>query len=311
MTPNQPDWFDPSPHTEAVEEAAPLGFGVISDTIAAADLIAAIPGLGVTAQAPATGNQWAAIIDPGRIEALLIDAAPPARAAMVQDALAVGVPVMSRGTPATDPADMDTIKRLSGLSDGLVMGWFPLLFEPGIAALRELGEMIGPLRGLGLRCCGREGLSDRDLIFETAADAVALCLDIMGSKPTWQGAEHTADGTLSLRLLFAGDIAARIDLPARPDAGPDTVTTFRDAVTMRWTTDQGLSLHPPVLGTLDLMPPAGPGEAVETPDPGGPDMAIRTFAHMVMEGAPQPQMLDFAADVTAVLAACAKSLSKP
>lgn len=310
MTADHPDWFDPSPLPDMQPPPAPLGFGVIADQPLAASLIATIPGLEVAAEAPPHGTGWAAIVDPGRVEALLIDAPVSTRAAMVQDALAVGVPVMVRGAPASDIAEMETIRRLAKLSDGLVMAWFPLLFEPAIAALRELGEMVGPVRGLGFHRHGRADLSASDLIWEAAADPVALCLDMLNAKPTWQGAERLPDGTLSLRLLFPGDISARIDLTSGPGPMPDAVAVFRDPVVMVWRADDGLTLHPPRPGATDLTPPTGPGEPVETPDPGGPAMAVRTFAHMVMEREPQPQMLDFAADVTAVLAACVESLAE-
>lgn len=289
---------DPAP------EVQELRLGVIGGT---QDLVAAIDsvgGLRVARHALPEGQDWRQVINPNRVDALLVDAPPPMRADMLQDAVAVGLPVLCRGAMATSPSDMAMLKRLAAMSGGMVMGWYPWLFEPAFAAIKELGGAVGPIRAISAFTTVPDALDDAALIWACGADAVATCLEIFGGKPTYQAAERAADGGIDLRLIFAGDVPVRIHLKAGTEA-TQGFAVHHDPVVMAWSAAGGLRIHPP---SADVSGPQGAGEAVATPDAGGPVLAIRTFLHMVLDGEPQPQILDFAADLVEVLAACEGSL---
>lgn len=285
--------------------ADPMRFGLIGADDVLAEQIESIDGLTVARRAdPDAGEDWRQVVNPNLVDALVITVAPAWRSSMIQDALAVGVPVMCRGALATDMTEMAMIKRLAGMGGGMVMGWHPWLFHPAYAALREIGDMVGPARAVRAFTHIAAPLNGRDLIWAAAGDAVAGCLDLLGGDLQHAAAERRGEDVL-LRLLFPGDLSVQVEL-----AGGRTPlegwAVHREPVIMQWRSDTGLRLHGP---TEDFAPPQDAGERIETPDGGDPtDTAVRTFAHMVMEQEPQPQMLDFAADVVKVLDACARSL---
>lgn len=301
MTPVAPDAPAAGP---AEAEGRPMRLGLIGDAEALTDVVNAIPGLKVGAIADADDG-WQAVINPNVVDGVILDVAPARRAAMVQDAIAVGVPVLCRGALATDATEMASLKRLAQLSGGLVMAWHPFLFESGWGALRELGEMIGPVRAVRATRCFTETMDPRTLLWRGAEDAVAACLELLGKAPSHCAAEVEGDGLL-LRLAFPDDVAVQVALRQGAAAAERSMAVYRHAVLMRWSESEGLRLHPPV---AEFAAPSAESEGVDLPEVDGPRMAIQTFAHMILEAEPQPQMLDFAGDVVAALAACAETLA--
>lgn len=292
MTPDTPSALGPHP----------MRIGLIGCADRLGGTIAGLPGLRVGATAGA-GAGWASVINPNLVDAVVIDAPPAARGGMVQDALAVGVPVLCRGALADTATEMGGLQRLAQLSGGLVMAWHPWLFSAGWGALRELGEMIGPVRAIRATQTVPEATSDRDLLLRGAEDAVAACLELLGKTPGHCAAEREDDG-LRLRLAFPDDVAVQV-LVRRGPVAERSFTLYRHAVVMDWSEAGGLRLHPPVPEFATL--PAE-SETVDLPQVDSDRMALQTFAHMVVEAEPQPQMLGFALDVVAALDACASSL---
>ncbi|MFA7429134.1 MAG: hypothetical protein WCZ23_03145 [Rhodospirillaceae bacterium] len=285
------------------EPGQAMQFGIIGGGEALAELVGSIPGLQVARQTDADGGEWRQIINPNLIDALVIDVAPAWRASMIQDALAVGVPVLCIGALANDSSEVAMIKRLSGMGGGLVMAWYPWLFNPAFAAMNEIGGMVGPVRAIRITSHVPANLGGADLIWSAGADGVAAVLEMLGGPPEYASAEAIEDGVL-LRLLYKDDVNAHIELRGnRPDT--HSFAVHRDQLVMRWTAAGGLRLHPP---TQNFAAPTDEGEQIAGVDPGGPETAVRTFAHMILERDPQPQILDFAADVVKVLESCAKSL---
>lgn len=286
------------------EPGQAMQFGVIGGDDALAELIGGIPGLQVARRAQAGGGEWRQIINPNLIDALVIDVAPAWRASMIQDALAVGVPVLCAGAIANDAGEVEMIKRLSGMGGGLVMGWYPWLFNPAFSALREIGGMVGPIRAIRATTHVPAPLTGADLLWTAGADGVAGVLELMGGPPDYASGEVLGDDGVLLRLLYKDDVHAHVELRGgRPAA--DSFAVHRDALVLRHSHDGGLRVHPP---TAAFATPTDEGELIAGVDPGGPETAVRTFAHMILERDPQPQVLDFAADVVKVLAQCAKGL---
>lgn len=286
------------------EPGQAMQFGIIGGDDALAEMVASIPGLQVARRAAAGGAEWRQIINPSLIDALILDVAPAWRASMIQDALAVGVPVLCKGALANDPAEVAMIARLSGMGGGLVMGWYPLLFNPALSAMTEIGGMVGPVRAIGATCHLPDALGGTDLLWTAGADPVAAILEMMGGVPQHASAEGLDGDGVLLRLVFKDDVSARVELRGgRPAA--ESFTVYRDPLAMRWSDTTGLRLHPAIPA---FSPPTDPGEPIAGVDPGDPEMAVRTFAHMVLEREPQPQVLEFAADVVKTLDQCAKSL---
>lgn len=303
MTPDTP-----TPGAMAESGGRPMRLGLIGCEETLAATVSGIPGLAVGAAAEVDGG-WHAVINPNIVDAVIIDAPPAARAAMVQDAVAVGVPVLCRGALASQASDMASLKRLAQLSGGLIMAWHPWLFSAGWGALRELGEMIGPVRAIHashtLPADASAGLSDRDLIIRGGEDTVAACLELLGKTPTHCAAELNGPDGVLLRLAFPDDVAVQIALRRGGEETGQSFTVYRHAVVMGWSSTGGLRLHPPV---PEFAPLPAESETVDLPDVDGDRMAIQTFAHMVAEAEPQPQMLDFASDVVDALERCAATL---
>lgn len=285
------------------EPGQAMQFGIIGGDDALAELVGSIPGLQVARRAEPGGTEWRTVINPTLIDALLIDVAPAWRASMIQDGLAVGVPVLCVGALANDPAEVAMIKRLAGMGGGVVMGWYPWLFNPAFSAMNEIGGMVGPVQAIRTTTHVAAPLEGADLIWSAGADGVAGVLEMLGGPPEYASAEVIEGGVL-LRLLYKDDVNAHVELRGnRPPA--ESFAVHRDQIVMRWTPAGGLRLHPP---THNFAPPTDPGEQIAGVDPGGPEMAVRTFAHMILERDPQPQILDFATDVVKTLDQCVKSL---
>lgn len=286
------------------EPGQAMQFGLIGGGEVLAELIGGIAGLQVARRAEAGGTDWRQIINPNLIDALVIDVAPAWRASMIQDALAVGVPVLCVGAVANEAGEVAMIQRLASMGGGLVMGWYPWLFNPAFTAMREIGDMVGPVRAIRAVTHIPAAVSGADLLWTVGADAVAGVLEMLGGPPQYASAEITEDGGVLLRLLYKDDVNAHVSLRGGVPAA-DSFAVHRDQLVLRHTHDGGLRIHPPTAG---FAPPADAGELIAGVDPGGPEMAVRTFAHMILERDPQPQVLDFAADVVKVLDQCAKSL---
>lgn len=287
------------------EPGQAMQIGLIGGGEALAELVGGIPGLHVARRAEAGGTEWRQIINPNLIDALILDVAPAWRASMIQDALAVGVPVLCVGAIANDAGEVAMIQRLAALGGGLVMGWYPWLFNPAFTALREIGGMVGPARAIRATRAVTAPLAGADLLWTAGGDAVAGVLEMLGGPPDYASAEITADGGVLARLLYKDDVNAHVLLHGDRPAAAESFAVHRDQLILRYSSDGGLRIHPPTAG---FAAPADDGERIAGVDPGGPDMAVRTFAHMILEREPQPQVLDFAADVVKVLDQCAKGL---
>lgn len=308
------DLFGDGGGEDPVALAAPgqaMQLGLIGGGGTLRDAVEAIPGLAVARQAdPDTdGQAWRQVVNPSLIDALVIDVAPAWRSSMIQDALAVGVPVLCRGAVATDATEMDLIRRLAGMGGGLVMGWHPWLYDPAYGAMREIGGMIGPVRAIRVDIAVPETLAPLDLLWTHGADAVAATLEMLGGPADHCSAEADASGVL-VRLVYKSEATAHIRLRGSAGEATQRFAVHHDQVVLEWRSGgqsgSGLSLHPPTPG---FTPPPGPGEPIaDIPAHGGPDMALRSFAHAVLEQDPQPQLLDFAADVVGMLDRAAADL---
>lgn len=289
------------------EPGQAMQVGLIGGGEALAELVGGIPGLQVARQAEAGGTEWRQIINPNLVDALVIDVAPAWRASMIQDALAVGVPVLCVGAIANDAAEAAMIQRLASMGGGLVMGWYPWLFNPAFTAMREIGGMVGPVRAIRATTDIAAPLEGVDLLWTAGADAVAGILEMLGGPPEYASAEiveNSQGGGVLLRLLYKDDVNAHVLLRGGR-AAADSFAAHRDQLVLRHGSGSGLRIHPPTTG---FAAPADEGELIAGVDPGGPEMAVRTFAHMILEREPQPQILDFAVDVVKVLDQCAKTL---
>lgn len=265
-------------------------------------------------------EDWRQAINPNQVDGVMVVGPPQERAAVIQDALGVGLPVMALGPIATNAGDLNLLNRLAGMSGGTLMVLHPILFSGPFQAIKEIATMIGQPAALRVTQRLKLGGLTADaagMLWAGSAEGVAAAIDVMGKKPKYTSAEKTLNGAVNKMVFDHGPTAHAAVVDADTESlriemhfdkavlvhdsseGPDKIS---DKIT-------GLKLYPPTAGFASPAPDS-PFEPVDSPQVDAAETMVKTFALLVSSGEMEDGALDFAGDVATVMMDAASNLAE-
>lgn len=262
------------------------------------------PGCAVTAD-------WREVIEAGKLDGVIVATPPALHAEMTRAAVAAGLPVLVEKPLTLDWAEARALAEVVQSRSGLVMVDHTHLFHPAFRALKEHVPDIAPVMAIRARAGAWGPFRDHTpVLWDWGSHDVAMCLDLMGRRPTTASAGHLESLSLPeglgeilrLRLGF-GDVAVEIEvgniLAARVRrfevVGAEGALVYDDTAADK----------------LIRREPSGQSRAIASDTTPPLTCAVAAFAAAIRSGSRDSASLRLGVDVVAVLAECARSLSPP
>jgi predicted dehydrogenase len=258
---------------------------------------------------------WKDIVAADDVDGVIVASPPDTHAEILEAAVYAGKAVLVEKPLVRSIADIPRIEAAVQRATGPVMVEHTLLFHPGFRALEREARSREPIRGVR-SSAGAHGPYRRDtpVLWDWGPHDVAMCLQLLGPDCAVQGArclealpiEGVMAERLHLRLLFAGQIPAEIQLSTLEDKHRWFAVDF-DRETLMF--QDGGGDH------LKLCPHSGalPGDiGAPIPVPLGQPLtqAVVEFVDAIRRGDPMRDSLQTGIAVVGVLARCETMLRR-
>lgn len=269
--------------------------------------IEALPRARLTATAT---RDWRDLIGGEPLDGLIVSTPPATHGDIAIAAIEAGIPVMIEKPLALSLAESREILECAKRHRGRVLVDHIHLFHPAWRELKRRAATLGPVRTLRGNY-GEHGpfRTDTPALWDWGPHPVALCLDIMGAKPTEVEARRlrsaqTTEGfgeQFVLSLIFDGGAAAAVEIGNLADskqrsfeAGFESCTLVMDAESDK---------------PLVLRPNSGEETMIEV----SPDLpltvAVNEFLDIIEANGSDLAGLELAGDVVETLERCERALA--
>src|SRR5262245_34852865 len=127
---------------------------------------------------------WRDLLDAGAVDAIIVASPPQLHAEMANAAVDAGLPVLIEKPLTMDLGEATALRDRAEERRALVMVGHTHLYHPAYRALKALAPRYGAILGIDAEA-GNLGpyRSDVPVLWDWGPHDVALCLDLLGTKP--------------------------------------------------------------------------------------------------------------------------------
>lgn len=255
-------------------------------------------------------RDWRDLIGGEPLDGIIVSTPPATHGDIAIAAIEAGIPVMIEKPLALSLAVSREILECAKRHRGRVLVDHIHLFHPAWRELKRRAATLGPVRSLRGNY-GDHGpfRNDTPALWDWGPHPVALCLDLMGARPTEVAARRlrsaqTAEGLgeqFMLSLSFDGGAAASVEIGNLAnakqrsfEAGFESCALVMDAVGDK---------------PLVMRPKSGDETVIEVSPDLPLTMAVNEFLDMIEADGPDLTGLELAVDVVETLERCERALA--
>jgi len=252
---------------------------------------------------------WRALLDRRLVDGAIIATPTPTHVTIALAAIDRGLPVLIEKPLTRDVTEARRLEARATQEQVLVMVEHTQLFHPAYRKLKSLLPQLGPLKGLRAMA-GRTGpfRADTPVLWDWGSHDVAMCLDLIGAKPSHIAAKvaerATVEGnqgeSIEIELGFPSGIGARL-----------LVSNILREKTRRFSVvgERGTLIYDDGAADKLRLERDGRHEAIAV----GQDLplatAVKEFAEAIATPSADGSSISLAIEVVEVLSACASALA--
>jgi predicted dehydrogenase len=261
-------------------------------------------------------QDWREVAGAGDIDGVIIATPPTLHAEMAHAAIAAGNPVLVEKPLTMDVGQARVLLDFAESRAAIVHVDHVHLYHPAYRALKHEGLALGPLHAIRSGA-GNQGpvRPDASVLWDWGPHDVAMCLDLMGEKPTSVSArlcercqvEGGEGESIALQLTFAGGVKADIELSNMLKKKKRFLAAHYDHESLIYDAcARDMLVREPRPDDAKCLPEEA--TIIDVPDTQALDQVLKDFSMAILKAEVDLAGLRLGLDVVEVLEDCEKAL---